>query len=466
MLDVLLLARLQFALTTVFHFFFVPLSVGLAVAVAIMETLYVVKKKDIYKDMARFWGRIFLLSFAVGVVTGIIQEFQFGMSWSEYSRFVGDIFGAPLAIEALLAFFMESTFIGLWMFGWDKLKKGPHLACIWLVAIGSTLSAFWILAANTFMQQPGGYVLENGRAVLTDFSYIITNPHVWLQFAHVWFGAVLTAACIIAGLSALKLLRAKDEVFFKKSFNLSLALLLSGGILAIGAGHAQTQYLIATQPMKFAAMEALYEDSADPGAWSLAAGIDTENQLNNWEIKIPYVLSILSYNKLSGGVEGMHTVNEQFIEQYGAGDYFPPVKSLFWSFRIMVFGATLLVLLGLLGLLFSKRRTLEKNSWYLRLMGLAVAFPFIFNTAGWLITELGRYPWTVYGLFTIEQSVSPNVTAGGMLFSLIAFLAIFTVLAAVLVFLIRREWRKGPYAGHPVDGETTTVDPFGKEAYL
>ena len=464
-MDVLFLARLQFALTTVYHFFFVPVSIGLAVAVAIMEVLYVVKKQDVYKDMARFWGKIFILSFAVGVVTGIIQEFQFGMGWSEYSRFVGDIFGAPLAIEALLAFFMESTFIGLWLFGWDRFSKGVHLACILLVAIGSTFSSFWILAANTFMQYPGGYVLENGRAILTDFTYIFTNKHVWLQFAHVWFAAVMTAACIIAALSALKLLHSKDKAFFQKSFSFSLVLLIFSGIFAIGAGHTHTQFLLKAQPMKFAAMEALYENSGDPGDWALIAGIDSKNQRNNWELKIPYVMSILSFSKMSGSVEGMLTIGERLTQQYGDRDYIPPVKTLFWSFRLMAFGATLLILLGLLGALFNRGGNLEKKTWYLRLMGWTLVLPFLLNSAGWLITELGRYPWTVYGLFTIEQSVSPNISAGALLFSIIAFMAIFTLLAAVLLVLVRREWQKGPYAGNEAHSNQPAVDPFGKEAY-
>jgi len=465
-MDVLVLSRLQFALTTVFHFFFVPVSVGLAFAVAIMQTLYFVKKKEIYKDMARFWGKIFLLSFAVGVVTGIIQEFQFGMNWSEYSRFVGNIFGAPLAIEALLAFFMESTFIGLWMFGWNKFRKGVHLACIWLVALGSTLSSFWILAANSFMQQPGGYTIENGQAILNDFSYIFTNSYVWHQFPHMWFGALLTAGCLIAGLSALKLLRNKDTAFFKKSFNFSLVMVLVGGLLVSAIGHAQTQYILKTQPMKLAATEALYEDSGDPASLALIAGIDTDNQKLSWGVHIPKLLSLLSYNKTSGSVDGMLTINEQMTEQYGAGDYIPPVPTLFWSFRIMTFGAAFLVLLGLIGVLLTQRKTLEKSKWFLYLMGISIACPFVLNTAGWLVTELGRYPWTVYGLFTIEQSVSPNITVGGVLFSLISFVTIFIILAIVFILLVKREWQKGPYfVSNTEEQQAALADPYGKEAF-
>lgn len=463
-MDVLALSRVQFALTTVFHFFFVPLSVGLAIAVAIMQTLYVVKKQEIYKDMARFWGKIFILTFIVGVVTGIIQEFQFGMNWSEYSRFVGDIFGVPLAIEALLAFFMESTFIGLWMFGWKKFGKKVHLACIWLVAIGSTLSAFWILAANSFMQQPGGYVIENGRAILNDFSYIFTNSYVWHQFPHMWFGAILTAGCLIAGLSALKLLRRKDADFFKKSFQFAIVMVLVSGLLVSATGHAQTQSLLKTQPMKFSAMEALYEDSADPADWTLIAGIDEAGQRRAWELSLPNLLSLLAYNKMSGSVDGMQTINQQLVQEHGEGDYIPPVTTLFWSFRVMTAGAMFLVLLSLIGLLFSMRKTIERRGWYLRIMGIAIAIPFMLNTAGWLITELGRYPWTVYGVFTIEQSVSPNVTAGGVLFSLIAFLAIFVILAAVLIVLVKKEWQKGPY--FKPDEKTSSIDPYGEEAFV
>jgi len=455
---------MQFAVTTIFHFFFVPLSVGLAIAVAIMQTLYYVKKKEVYKDMARFWGKIFVLSFAVGVVTGIIQEFQFGMNWSEYSRFVGNIFGAPLAIEALLAFFLESTFIGLWIFGWNKLGKGVHLACIWIVAIGSTLSAFWILAANSFMQNPGGYTIENGQAILTDFSYLFSNPYVWMQFPHVWFGALLTAGCCIAGLSALKLLKNKDTLFFKKSFNLALVFVLVGGIMVTVMGHSQTQFLVYQQPMKFASIEGLYEDSEDPAGLALVAGFDSENQRRTWAIEFPYALSLLAFNSTSGSVDGINTIEAELIEKYGAGSYIPPVVTLFWSFRVMAGGASLLILLGIMGVVLSRLKRLEKSKWYLYVMGAAIAMPFLINTVGWLITELGRYPWTVYGLFTIEQSVSPNVSAGSVLFSLIAFSCVFMLLAATLIILVKREWSKGPYHNSKEKDQSLLTDPYGKEA--
>ena len=251
----LFLARLQFGSTTIFHFLFVPLSIGLVFLVAVMETLYVVKGDHVYKRMAKFWGHLFLINFAVGVVTGIIQEFQFGMNWSEYSRFVGDVFGAPLAIEALLAFFMESTFIGLWIFGWDRLSKKLHLMCIWLVSLGTLMSALWILAANSFMQEPVGFVIRNGRAEMNDFFALLTNPQLFVEFPHVIFGALATGAFFIGGVSAYKILRKQEVEFFKKSFNIAMIVAFVSGMGVAFSGHAQAKHLMESQPMKMAAVK-------------------------------------------------------------------------------------------------------------------------------------------------------------------------------------------------------------------
>ena len=264
MFDIVTLARIQFAMTTVFHFFFVPFSIGLALVVAIMETMYVVKKEERYRKMAKFWGNIFLLSFAVGVVTGIIQEFQFGMNWSDYSRFVGDIFGAPLAVEALLAFFLESTFLGLWIFTWDKMNPKVHVTFIWLVVFGSMMSAFWILVANSFMQHPVGYVINNGRAEMVDFVAVISNPKVWYEFSHVIMGAFTLGGMAVAGMAAFQLLKKRDISFHKASMRIGLWVTLFGSIGVLLAGDLQMKALIEGQPMKFAAMEGAYEDSDDP----------------------------------------------------------------------------------------------------------------------------------------------------------------------------------------------------------
>ncbi|SMF65821.1 cytochrome bd-I ubiquinol oxidase subunit 1 apoprotein [Paenibacillus uliginis N3/975] len=460
-MDPVMLARIQFASTTIFHFIFVPLSIGLAFLIAIMETMYVVKGNEVYKKMAKFWGKLFLINFAVGVVTGILQEFQFGMNWSDYSRFVGDVFGAPLAIEALLAFFLESTFIGLWIFGWDRLSKKVHLLCIWLVSFGTAMSAFWILAANSFMQRPVGFEMNNGRAEMNDFFALITNGQLLVEFPHTVFGALATGAFLVTGISAYKLMKKKDIDFFKKSFNIAIIIALISSVLVALFGHQQAQYLVDTQPMKMAAAESLWETSDDPAPWTVFAGIDPDNQKNTMELKIPYMLSFLSYSKFSGEVIGMKELQAQYEEQYGPGDYIPPVRTTFWSFRIMVAAGSIMILLGLYGTWLTMRKKVEKaGKWFLRVLLFSISLPFIANTAGWIMTEIGRQPWTVFGLIQTKDSISPNVGAGSILFSLIAFSTIYAVLAAVMAYLFVKVIKKGPYAVE--EDDHNAADPFNK----
>ncbi|CAM4310712.1 cytochrome ubiquinol oxidase subunit I [Paenibacillus macerans] len=464
MLDPILLARLQFAVTTIFHFFFVPLSIGLVVLIAIMETMYVVKGKEEYKRMAKFWGKLFLINFAVGVVTGILQEFQFGMNWSDYSRFVGDVFGAPLAVEALFAFFMESTFIGLWIFGWDRLSKKVHLLCIWLVALGTTVSAFWILAANSFMQRPVGFEINNGRAEMNDFFALIGNGQLWVEFPHTVLGAFATGAFMIAGVSAYKLLKRQDTSFFKKSFTIGIIVALIASFATALFGHQQAQYLVKTQPMKMAASEGLWGKSGDPAPWTLYAHIDSGNGKNDFEIKIPYLLSFLSYSKFSGEVKGMHELQAEYEQSYGPGDYIPPVRTTFWSFRIMIAAGCLMIVLGLYGTYLAWRKKLDRpNKWFYRAMLWSISLPFIANTSGWIMTEIGRQPWTVFGLMQTKDSVSPSVTGGQILFSLIAFTLIYAVLGAVMAYLFVKVIKKGP--NEDGAGADHSTDPFGKEGY-
>ncbi|WP_425464425.1 cytochrome ubiquinol oxidase subunit I [Paenibacillus oralis] len=464
MLDPILLARLQFAVTTIFHFFFVPLSIGLVLLIAIMETMYVVKGKEEYKRMAKFWGKLFLINFAVGVVTGILQEFQFGMNWSDYSRFVGDVFGAPLAVEALFAFFMESTFIGLWIFGWDRLSKKVHLLCIWLVALGTTVSAFWILAANSFMQRPVGFEINNGRAEMNDFFALIGNGQLWVEFPHTVLGAFATGAFMIAGISAYKLLKRQDTSFFKKSFAIGIIVALIASFGTALFGHQQAQYLVKTQPMKMAASEGLWGKSGDPAPWTLYAHIDSGGGKNDFEIKIPYLLSFLSYSKFSGEVKGMHELQAEYEQSYGPGDYIPPVRTTFWSFRIMIAAGCLMILLGLYGTYLAWRKKLDRpNKWFYRAMLWSISLPFIANTSGWIMTEFGRQPWTVFGLMQTKDSVSPSVTGGQILFSLIAFTLIYAVLGAVMAYLFVKVIKKGP--NEDGAGADHSTDPFGKEGY-
>lgn len=436
-MDVLTLSRLQFAIVTVYHFFFVPITLGLSIAVAIMQTAYYRTGNESYKKMTRFWGKLFLINFAIGVATGIVQEFQFGMNWSQYSRFMGDIFGAPLAIEALLAFFMESTFLGIWVFGWDRIPKRMHLASIWLVAIGSNLSAIWILAANSFMQQPVGYAVRNGRAEMTDFFALITNGHLWVQFPHVFFGAVATAGFLILSISAYHLVKKEKHDVFKKSFKFGAAYALFGSLLVILVGHTQAQYMIKVQPMKMAAAEALWE-TENPASMSLFTFGDEANRKDIFAIKIPGGLSFLAYNKFEGEVKGINQLQKETEEKFGAGNYVPPIAISYWTFRIMVGTGFLMLLIAALSLLKAYKQNYGFKPLFYKIVFWSMLLPVIANTTGWLFTEIARQPWTVFGLFTTANSVSNTVSAGEVLFSLIAYTAIYAVLMVIMISLMKK----------------------------
>ncbi|HHV65426.1 MAG TPA: cytochrome ubiquinol oxidase subunit I [Peptococcaceae bacterium] len=442
-MDGLLLARWQFGITTVYHFLFVPLTLGLSVLVAIMEWQYVRTKDETYKKMAKFWGKLFLINFAMGVVTGIVQEFQFGMNWSNYSRFVGDIFGAPLAVEALAAFFIESTFIGLWVFGWDKLPPKLHLATICLVAFATNLSAFWILVANSFMQAPVGYVLNNGRAEMTDFFALLGNPHVWYQFPHTVLAGFTTAAFFVMGISAYHLLKKQNLDFFRRSFKMGLIFGVLSVLLVSGIGHSQGQYLTKAQPMKMAAAEALWE-TADPAPLSVFAIIDEANQTNTREIAIPKMLSFLTHNSFSGEVKGIKELQTAYEAEYGPGNYIPPVSTVYWSFRLMVAAGGLMILLSLYGLYSLIKGKLESKPLFLKMMIWAIPLPYLANTTGWFMAEIGRQPWIVQGLQRVEEAVSPTVSAGEVLVTLIGFTALYGVLAVVDVYLLKKYAQAGP----------------------
>jgi cytochrome bd ubiquinol oxidase subunit I len=442
-MDALTLARLQFAVTTVYHFFFVPLTLGLSVLVAIMQTLYVRTGNEQYKQLTKFWGKLFLINFAMGVVTGIVQEFQFGMNWSEYSRFVGDIFGAPLAIEALLAFFVESTFLGLWMFGWDKLSKRVHLIAIWLVAIASNVSALWILIANSFMQEPVGYALRNGRAEMTDFLALIGNSNVWVQWPHVFLSGLTTAAFFILGISGWHLLRKSNVDLFKRSFQVGTLAAVIGASLVILVGHSQAQHMVQTQPMKMAAAEGLYQ-TEDPASFSLLTIGSLDGRSEVFAIRIPAMLSLLAYNQFSGKVEGINDLQAQYQQQYGPGDYLPPVPLIYWSFRAMVGAGFLLLVLAFYALYRVLKNKIEFNSRFFKILLLAILLPYIANSTGWLMTELGRQPWIVFGLMKTENAVSNMVAGSSVLVSLILFTAVYGALMVADIYLLRKYAKSDP----------------------
>lgn len=460
-MDVLELARIQFASTTIFHYFFVPVSIGLALIIAIMQTIYYFTGKNMYKKMTKFWGTLFLINFAVGVVTGILQEFQFGMNWSTYSRFVGDVFGPSLAVEALLAFFLESTFIGIWVFGWDRLSKRLHLLSIWLVAFGTALSAFWILSANSFMQNPVGFEFVDGRAQMNSFPEILTNPHLWSQFPHVLLTAFATGAFLVAGISAWKILRKHDVKMFKRSFQISIIIGTISAFAVLFTGHLQAQYLVEAQPMKLAAAEALWDTSDDPASFTVFANIDTENKENNFSLEIPGILSFMAFSEFSGSLEGMNQLQEQYVDKYGPGDYIPPVKTLFWSFRTMVGAGTLMAIFGVYGMFATRRNKLEERPLYLKIMTYAIALPFVANSVGWIMTEMGRQPFVVFGLMKTEDAVSPSVTFNEVLFSLVSFTTLYAILMGVSIFLFVKHIKKEDHE-LPVEDNVTT-DPFDQE---
>lgn len=435
--SVTILSQWQFAVTSVYHFFFVPLTLGLSVLVAIMETIYVRTGSERYKRMTKFWGKLFVINFAMGVVTGIVQEFQFGMNWSEYSRYVGDIFGAPLAIEALLAFFIESTFLGVWIFGWDRLSKPLHAAAIWLVAIASNLSAFWILVANSFMQSPVGYAEEGGRLVMQKFSALLTNPYVWGQFPHTVFSGFTTAAFFVMGISAYHLLRRKQEDVFKPSFQLATVFGSLSILMVILIGHNQAQQMVRLQPMKIAAAEALL-NTEDPASFSVFSVVDQQTMSEQVSLRIPRVLSLLAYNRLDGEVKGMLDLQKEYEEKYGPGNYIPPIGVSYWSFRIMVGSGFLMLAFAAYALYRVLRNQLSAETRWLGLFLPAMALPYLANIFGWLLTEMGRQPWVVYGKLRTADAVSPNLTTGMVITTLLGFTIVYGLLMVADVYLLRK----------------------------
>jgi len=446
-MDPVILSRWQFAITTIFHFFFVPVTLGLSLFLAVLETKYVTSGEEIYKKMVKFWGKIFLINFAIGVVTGIVQEFHFGLNWSEYARFMGDVFGAPLAIEGLMAFFLESTFIGVWIFGWDKLSPKAHAGVAWLIAIGSNLSALWILVANSFMQNPVGYAIRNGRAEMTDFWALVSNPNVRYQFPHVVTAGVAVGGFLIMSFSAWHLLKDKAETreFFTRSFRWAAIFALIGALLVGLIGHAQGQFLAQSQPLKIAAMEGHWETEA-PASFSVIAIVNQEKQANTFEIKVPKFLSLMLFNDLSTGFKGLKELQEEEIAKYGPGNYIPPVLISYGSAGTMIGIGLVMVLIAILAVWWSWKEKLQERRWFLRMLILTGLLPTIAITAGWLIAETGRWPWIVHGLQKIEDAVSPAITPGIIIFSMSSFLVLYSVLGVIGVSLMLKYGKSDPAA--------------------
>lgn len=431
-MDVLLLSRLQFAVATYFHFLFVPLTLGLSIIIAIMETVFVRTKNVEYQVLAKFWGKLFLINFAVGVVTGITLEFQFGTNWSRYSRYVGDIFGPLLAIEATVAFFLESTFIAVWAFGWKRLSPKAHAVCIWLVAFASSLSAVWILIANSWMQHPVGYVMKDGKPILSDLMAAVTQSYAILTILHTLAGAYIVAGFFVMGISAYHLLRKQFTSLFTKSFRIALTFSLIFSIFAVVEGHMHGSDLADKQPAKLAALESHWETGPIAPVYIIAVP-DEKNARNSVEIGlIPGALSMLAFHSLNATVTGLRDIPK---------DERPPVTATFISFRLMVTLGMLFMLLTIVG--WFLRKKIETKRLYLKVMLYAIPLPYIACALGWTVTEMGRQPWLVYGLMKTADGVSP-VSASQVAVSLVAFTLVYLVLGIVAFSLMANHARKGP----------------------
>lgn len=434
-MDALMLSRLQFAITCMFHFLFVPLTLGISIMIAWMETRYVISGDEMWLRMTKFWGKLFLINFALGVVTGITMEFQFGMNWAEYSRYVGDIFGAPLAIEATVAFFLESVFIGVWIFGWNKLSKPVHAITIWLVAIATNLSGLVILLANGWMQNPVGYVLRNGRAEMVDFLAVLTNPTGWIQFGHQITSAYTVAAFFIMGISAWHLLRKNEVAFFKRSFKQAALFGLAASLSVALMGDIHAVNTAKTQPAKFAAMESIWETGRGVGM-NLLMLPDTKNECNLVEqLCVPKLVSILAFHDANAVVKGLKDI---------PADLRPPVMPVFASFRTMVALGTYFILAALVAVVLSYRKTLENYRFFLTLLVFSIPLPYLANQLGWVVAEMGRQPWIVYGVLKTADAVSKNVSTAQVAISLAGFTLLYGGLGVIDFYLLTKYAKKGP----------------------
>ncbi len=444
-MDPLALARWQFGITTVYHYLFVPITIGLALFLAILETAWVRTRQVKYLQATKFFSKLFLINFAIGVVTGIVQEFQFGMNWSSYSRFVGDVFGAPLAMEALLAFFIESTFLGLWIFGWDKLSPGLHAACMWMVAFGTTASAYFILSANSFMQHPVGIVIDpaTGRPRMVNIFAVLFQKLQVYSFAHVVLACVLTGAVLLTGISAWFLMHKRDVEVFRLSLRLGLVGMLIGSLAVVVTGDLEGKVMTDVQPMKMAAAEALYND-AQPASFSLISIGTLDGSQELWSIRVPGVLSFMATGSVNGKVDGINSIQAREQAAYGPGDYTPNIPLAYWMFRLMMGAGFVLLLVSIVGLWLTRRGRLPERRWVWRLATIAIAAPFVGNTAGWIFTEMGRQPWTVVGLYKTADSVSPTVSAGLVITSLTVFTLLYGALAVVEARLFIKFTKAGP----------------------
>jgi cytochrome bd ubiquinol oxidase subunit I len=439
------LARFQFGMTSIYHFLFVPLTLGLAPMVAVMQTLWHRGGDERWLRLTRFFGTLLLINFAIGVATGLVQEFQFGMNWSVYSKYVGNVFGAPLAIEGLAAFFLETTFLGLWIFGWDRLSPRLHLATIWLAALGTWLSAYFILVANSWMQHPVGYKVTGGKAELTDVGALLTNDFALRAFLHTILAGLTTASIVVLGIACWHILRRRNIELFRKAAMLALIVAVPVTLVNLTVGSRFGEAITSAQSMKIAATETLW-DTEQPASFSALqiGGFTKDDQDPSFAIEIPRLLSFLATGSFNGKVEGINQLQAESERRFGPGNYIPSVRTVYWAMRVMAYLGTLMFLVAAVGAYLYRRRKLESARWFLWTAVVAMAFPFIAASAGWILTEMGRQPWIVQDLLRTEGAHSPSVDSATIATSIGVFGALYVALGILDFVLMRRYARVDP----------------------
>jgi len=448
------LARAQFATTSIYHFLFVPLTLGLGPIVAVMQTLWYRTKNEQWLRLTKFFGTLFLINFAIGVATGLVQEFEFGMNWSVYSKFVGNVFGAPLAVEGLAAFFLEATFLGVWIFGWDRLSPRLHLATLWIAVLGTWMSAYFILVANSWMQDPVGYKIVNGEAQLTSIWKLISSDWALWAFGHTILAGLTAGAAVVFGVCCWQIARGRSPEAFVRASKLALIVLVPVSCINLWFGSHFAILVTQLQPMKISAAEAQW-NTCTYCSFSLfqIGGFSASDPTPSFSIEVPDMLSYLATQSLSGQVKGLNELNSEYERMYGRGNYVPPVEAIYWSMRVMAYAGSFVALVAIIGAFLYWKRRLERWRWFLRVGVATVFFPFIASIAGWCLTEIGRQPWIVQGLLQTDKANSPTVTTTWLVLSLTVFVLLYVALLAVDFWLMRR------YARADLGGETEQKAP-------
>ena len=448
------LARAQFATTSLYHFLFVPLTLGLGPLVALMQTAWHRTKDERWLRLTHFFGTLFLINFAIGVATGLVQEFQFGMNWSVYSKFVGNVFGAPLAIEGLAAFFLESTFLGLWIFGWNRLSPRIHLATLWTAVIGTWASAYFILVANSFMQDPVGYKIVNGEAQLTSIWKLLSSTWALYAFGHTMMAGITTGAAVVFGVCCWHFARGRNVELFRPAAKLALVVLVPVASVNLWFGSHFGILVTKLQPMKISAAEAQWTTCTHCGFSLFQIGGFTSNDPTpTFSITVPGLLSYLSTGSFGGQVQGLDELNKEYEARFGSGDYEPPVRTIYWSMRGMAYAGSLVALVAIVGAFLFWKRKLERWRWFCWVGVVAAFLPFVACLFGWVLTEVGRQPWIVQGLLKTADASSPAVSTAWLVTSLTVFVTLYLLLLVLDIWLMRR------YAGQDPRGPDEPEQP-------